>query len=44
MIIGIGLVLRIVKEIVEAHHGSISIKSKEGEGATFTALLPRISQ
>ena len=44
MIIGTGLGLPIVKGIVEAHHGSISIKSKEGEGATFTVLLPRISQ
>lgn len=43
-IIGTGLGLPIVKSIIEAHHGSISVKSREGEGTTFTLLLPRISE
>jgi two-component system sensor histidine kinase VicK len=37
---GLGLGLYIAKAIVEAHHGSISVRSEEGEGATFTIRLP----
>lgn len=37
---GIGLGLPISKRIVEAHGGSISVKSKTGKGATFTVKLP----
>ncbi len=37
---GLGLGLAIVKEIIEAHHGRISVESKKGEGTTFEILLP----
>jgi two-component system NtrC family sensor kinase len=37
---GMGLGLSISYGISEAHHGQISAKSQEGEGTTFTILLP----
>jgi PAS domain S-box-containing protein len=37
---GIGMGLAIVKRIVDAHYGEISVESKTGEGATFTIRLP----
>lgn len=37
--IGSGLGLMLVKRIVEAHHGTINFKSKEGIGTTFTIVL-----
>ncbi|MGA3067328.1 MAG: ATP-binding protein [Tepidisphaeraceae bacterium] len=37
---GTGLGLAVAKKIVEEHDGSISVKSKQGEGATFTIRLP----
>ena len=38
---GAGLGLAIVKEIIEAHGGSISVESSEGQGTTFSFILPR---
>ena len=37
---GSGLGLSMVKHIVEAHQGTVSVASEVGKGATFTILLP----
>ena len=37
---GTGLGLTIVKQLVELQRGSISVKSKENEGSTFTVIIP----
>jgi signal transduction histidine kinase len=37
---GLGLGLHIVRSIVTAHGGTVSLKSAVGEGATFTVRLP----
>jgi two-component system, OmpR family, phosphate regulon sensor histidine kinase PhoR len=37
---GTGLGLSIVKHIVQVHRGAISVKSRPGEGTTFTVSLP----
>jgi two-component system phosphate regulon sensor histidine kinase PhoR len=37
---GTGLGLALVKHILNRHQGRLTIDSKEGEGATFTARLP----
>jgi len=38
--IGTGLGLSICKQIIQGHSGRIEVKSKLGEGTTFTALIP----
>ena len=38
---GLGLGLSLVKAIVEAHGGAVSVQSKVGQGSTFTVTLPR---
>jgi heavy metal sensor kinase len=39
---GLGLGLSLVKAIVEAHGGTVSVQSKVGQGSTFTITLPRL--
>ncbi|HZW49344.1 MAG TPA: ATP-binding protein [Bacillota bacterium] len=38
---GSGIGLTIVKSLIEAHHGKISVHSELGVGSKFTILLPR---
>jgi len=38
---GMGLGLVIVKEIVEAHGGTVGVRSAPGSGSTFWLRLPR---
>jgi signal transduction histidine kinase/HAMP domain-containing protein len=40
---GTGLGLALVKEVVEAHKGKVSVESKVGRGSTFTVALPAIN-
>ena len=37
---GLGLGLYIVKQIVDAHGGSITVRSSQAEGTTFSVLWP----
>lgn len=36
-----GIGLSLVKELIDMHHGTISIQSKPGEGSCFTIKLPK---
>lgn len=38
---GTGLGLAIVFKIIDIHHGTIAVESKEGEGTKFTVRLPK---
>src|SRR5438445_5845142 len=37
---GTGLGTKIIKDVVDAHGGQITVDSEEGQGATFRILLP----
>ena len=41
---GTGLGLAIVKHILTRHQGRLEVKSRQGEGARFTVVLPRIDE
>ena len=43
-VIGTGLGLCLVKNIVEAHRGAIEVESVPGEGTTFRILLPAVKE
>jgi len=37
---GTGIGLSLVKELVQLHHGVITVESEEGKGSTFTVAIP----
>ncbi len=41
---GLGLGLSLVKAVVEAHRGQVTVTSKPGEGAEFTVILPKLAK
>lgn len=41
---GNGLGLSIVKHIIDAHHGRITVESDSGRGSTFTVYLPTVQE
>jgi two-component system, sensor histidine kinase ChiS len=41
---GSGIGLALVKELVELHHGVVTVSSREGEGSVFCVRLPRGEQ
>ncbi|MBV8155523.1 MAG: hypothetical protein JOY98_13955 [Candidatus Eremiobacteraeota bacterium] len=43
-IAGSGIGLYVAKKVVEAHRGTLTVKSKENEGSTFTVSLPLVEK
>jgi two-component system sensor histidine kinase SenX3 len=41
---GTGLGLAIVRHVANNHHGSIRVRSHEGDGSTFTLVLPAVTR
>ncbi|HNY64481.1 MAG TPA: PAS domain S-box protein [Deltaproteobacteria bacterium] len=41
---GTGLGLAVVQGIVKGHQGAVSVRSRPGEGTTFSVLLPRLER
>ena len=41
---GTGIRLALAREIVELHHGSLRVASREGTGSTFTVTLPLLAE
>jgi len=41
---GVGLGLAVSHGIIQRHHGSIEVQSKEGEGSTFSIYLPKYDE
>ncbi len=41
---GTGLGLAIVRHVAQNHHGKVEVESREGEGSTFTLVLPLFGQ
>ncbi len=42
-LLGMGIGLYLVRAIVERHGGTVAVTSQEGQGSTFTVLLPRLA-
>jgi len=38
---GVGLGLKVVKHIMEAHRGEIRVESQPGRGSTFSLIFPK---